>query len=356
MYSSEETSSTVSKKLWFRSNVCFILGLVFLIAAVTCRFVFVFVYEHTSEPQWPEYLSSQAGIFTKRPTNTFEAIELNWKKSDEPCVPTLGEVWLYNGERGLNSSVTLYFTPEVSDVPGSLSGIEVDYYGYIEDNLIGLYFSEKMTSNDGTYHSVAIALRNSAIEDLCSASSTTIKIEKAEEKYVTISPGMANEQIPMTDSSPSLIDTWKKGSCIPTMGYHWMRDIHGGKNLTYEAKNTAPLVPMYDSNGTFVAIFFLATAKKQHWADTCTFTSEECINTLNFWDGGPGLTQANAGKFYMCSNLCGKCDFTGSGSTPGIYTTMHWFFTKDPTSIECVGSNMGPAPYCPSGSYPKDFV
>jgi len=32
--------------------------------------------------QWPDYLVSQAELFTKRPTNTTEAAELNWKKID----------------------------------------------------------------------------------------------------------------------------------------------------------------------------------------------------------------------------------------------------------------------------------
>ena len=239
-------------------------------------------------------------------------------------------------------------------LPGALSGIEVDYYGYIEENLIGSYFSEKRTSRDGTYQSAAITFRDSATEDLCSVSSTTMK-RSTEEKYLAIiRQDMANEEIPMKDSSAHLTDNWKEGSCIPTMGYHWMKDISGGKNLTYKAENTVPLVPMYDSYGNFVAIFFLATDKKQNWDDTCTFTTEECIQALNFWDIGPGLTEANDGQFRICDNACGKCNFTGSGSTPGMYTTMHWYF-KDYKTTTCVSSDKGPNPYCESGSYPEDF-
>ena len=303
--------------------------------------------------QWPNYLVSQVALYTKRPTNTAEAAELNWKKSDEECVPSLGEPWLYNGERGVNSSVTLYFTPEVGDVPGSLSGIEVDYYGYLEENLIGSYFSEERTSKDGTYHSLALALRNSETEDLCSVSIETV--QHIPEKYLAISPDFVNEQIATKNSLPYLTNSWQEGSCIPNMGYHWVKDIEGGKNLTYKAENTVPVVPMYDPvDGEFVAIFFLATAKKQNWADTCSFTSPQCLAALNFWDPGPGLLQANEGPLYACANLCGPCQFTGSGSNPGIYTTMHWFF-KDPLTIQCVGSDMDQNPYCPSGSYPKDF-
>jgi len=308
---------------------------------------------HRPEPLWPEYLVSQVLLNTKRPTNTIEAADLQWEKSDESCVSTLGETWLYKGERGIQTSATLYFTPEDGDVPGSLSGIEVDYYGYIEDDLVGSYLSEERSSKDGTYHSLAVALRNSAKEDLCSKSAK----RNAEDKYVAISPGLANVELPMKNSSPLLTDTWKEGACIPGMGYHWLTDTVGGNKLTYKAGNTVPVVPMYDNDGDFVAIFFLATAKKQNWdaviADLCfpkPFTPE-CIDALNIWDPGPGLTQANQGLFYMCGNLCGQCEFTGSGSDPGMYTTMHWFF-KDPEELVCVGSDRGLVPYCPSGSYP----
>jgi len=164
---------------------------------------------------------------------------------------------------------------------------------------------------------------------------------------------MVNEQIPMEDSSTSLTDNWHKGSCIHGMGYHWLKDITGGKNLTYKAENTVPVVPMYDSNGKFVAIFFLATAKKQNWADTCTVTPQPCVEELNFWDPGGGLVEANEGPLYVCSNLCGTCQFTGSDD--GVYTTMHWFFA-DPATLECVGADKGQKIYCPNGSYPRDFV
>jgi len=311
--------------------------------------------EDSVNPLWPEYLVSQAQLYRKRPTNTTEAGELNWVKSDELCTPSLGEAWLYKGDRGIKSSVTLYFTPEISDdVPGTLSGIEVDYYGYIEKNLIGSYFSEERTSKDGTYHSVAVALRNSATEDLCSASSKAIK-KYSREKYIAISPDMANEQIPMEESSLSKTDNWHAGSCIHGMGYHWLQDVIGGKNLTYKAENTVPVVIMYDDNGSFVGIFFLATEKKQNWPDTCSTTAptQPCIENLNFWDPGGGLLEANEGRYYMCGNLCGKCQFTGSGD--GVYTTMHWFFT-DPLTQNCVGDDKDFGSYCPSGSYPKDFV
>jgi len=307
----------------------------------------------STEPLWPKFLSSQVLLYNERPANTSQAVALDWVKSDEPCEPTLGEPWLYKGRRGFNTSVTLYFTPEDGDVAGSLSGIEVDIYGYLEKNLVGTYFSEAKTSEDGTYHSLAVALRNSAKEDLCSKSAK----RNVHDKYLAIAPGLKNEEIPAHNSSP-LLGTWKEGSCIPGMGNHWFKDTVGGKNLSFKAENTVPIVPMYDNDGTIMAIFFLATSKKQNWAPGCDCLAEiraptpECLGTSNFWDPCEGLNQANKGMLYICNNLCGECDFTGSGATPGMYTTMHWFFNEQPQNFECVGSNRGPMSYCPSGLYP----
>ena len=306
------------------------------------------------EPSWPTTLVHQASLFNKRPTNTTEAAAMQWEKSDELCVPSLGEPWHYKGERSLNSSVTLYFTPESRDklFAGSLSGIEVDYYGYVEESLVGSYFSEERTSKDGKYHSVSLALRDSRSPwvDLCSEISSW---SSSSEKYAAIVSNSMNELIPMKNTDPSLTDNWKEGSCIPNMGYHWVKDTVGGKNFTYKAANTVPVVPMYDNNGDFVAVFFLATSKKQNWASTCSLfaPTPECSSALNFWDPGPGLSEANEGLLYMCSNMCGDCQFTGSGSTPGVYTTMHWYF-GDPSATQCIGSDRDPAPYCPSGEYP----
>lgn len=300
---------------------------------------------------WPDYLVSQAALFTKRPTTTVEAVELGWEKSDESCAPSLGEPWLFKGERGLNTSVTLYFTPQVGDVAGVISAIEVDYYGYIEENLVGTYFSEERTSKDGSYHSVAVALRNANQQDLCD---TEKPASKQFGRYLAINPDLVNKEIPVHSGLSELEAEWREGSCIPQMGYHWATDVNGGKDLAYKADSIVPIQPMYRSaDGSIAGIFFMATVKKQNWAADCNVfvPTPECMGPLNFWDPGPGLNQVNAPPFYFCSNFCGECKFTGSGSDPGIYTTMHWFFTD--TSLEaCAPSDMGPRPYCRSGEYP----
>jgi len=309
-----------------------------------------------SPQHWPNYLSSQAFMHTKRPTNTAEAIKLGWRKTEEPCVPSLGEPWIYGAERSIHSSVTLYFTPHVGDISGVISGMEVDIYGYIETKLIGVYFSKEKTSlQDETYHSLAIALRNSAAQDLCDISTPAKKDGLV---YVAISPDLVNQQVPIKSNLSSLTSKWKEGSCIHTMGYHWFQDTEGGLNLSQKAENTVPVVPMYNSvDGTINGLFVIATDAKQNWKGTsCTIMTPtpECMGAMNFWDPIQGLSldnRSNGTKF--CSNLCGdECQFTGNGPS-GRFQTMHWSFMKNPAKEKCTGSDMGPGSvYCRSGSYP----
>jgi len=286
------------------------------------------------------------------PTDTINAATKGWVKIDKPCNPLLGEEWLYGGERSLNISASVYFTPEVGDVAGVLSAIEVQYYGYIEENLVGTYFSEAKPSKDGWYHTLPIALRDGKAEDLCD---TDTPVTPENSPYMVISPGMANKIVPPTKDSPELISDWKEGACIQGMGFHWATDVETGPNLTYKAENMVPIVPMYSSvDRTINGIFFMATSRKQNWPEGCPGKPfAPCAAPgLNMWDGSPGLTQVNAPHFYMCSNFCGDCQFTGAED--GMFTTMHWFFKNTfsgPDQEKCDGSN-GYNPYCRSGKYP----
>jgi len=263
------------------------------------------------EKHWPPMLQTMGGDF---PTTTAEASTKGWVKTDEACNPLLGEAWLLGGELSINSPATMYFTPQVGGVPGFVSGIEVDYYGFMQENLIGTYFSEEKTSSDGTYHSLAVALRS---DDICD---TENPATPGNAEYIAISPGMANQILPTHQDSPKLQSDYKEGSCLQQMGYHWFQDVVGGTELTYEADNLVPVVPMYDSvDGTLNGIFFLAINYKQ--------TIGTGKNDGNFWDISKGLSQANdflGGTSPFCANLCGGCQFTGTED--GLFTTMHWMF------------------------------
>jgi len=276
------------------------------------------VPEAPDAKHWPTMLQKIGGgvadFPSLFPTTTAEASDQGWVKTGEACNPSLGEAWLLGGELAINSPATMYFTPQVGGVAGVVSGIEVDYYGSMQENLIGTYFSEEKTSSDGTYHSLAVALRS---DDLCD---TANPATPGNAEHIAISPDMANQIVPTHQDSPKLHTDYKEGACLMTMGYHWFQDVVGGAELTYEADNLVPVVPMYDSvDGTLNGIFFLAINAKQ------TIGSGKYDG--NFWDRSPGLSQANTfldGTNPFCANLCGGCQFTGTED--GMFTTMHWMF------------------------------
>lgn len=286
-------------------------------------------------------------------TTTDGAIKNGFVKSDEPCDPMLGQSWLRGGERSAKYSAAVYFTPESEGSPGVLSAIEADFYGHVEESLIGLFFGEEKTSKDGTFRSISVALRNGEEEDLCAP------VAPGNDPYVMISPGMANMPVPLREDDPELLSEWQRGSCIPSMGYHWSRFLSPVTEMPYKTSEMVPIVPMYSStDGTINGIFFWATSKQQQtWPAHCDgkLPGDPCLSgELNMWDASPGLTEANRPRFFMCSNFCGKdCEFTGTEA--GMSTTMHFFF-KDtfagPDAETCGGFN-GQRPYCPNGDYPK---
>jgi len=281
------------------------------------------------------------------PTNTDDANSKDWVKNDVPCDPLLGEAWSYKGEHTMKYSASVYFTPEIiyeglifsTAVAGVISAIEADYYGYVEENLIGKYFSEEKTSKkDGPYRSISVALRNGKEENLCDQKNP---VTPGNAPYIQVSPGMANVTVPVVKDSPELEKKFKEGSCITRMGNHWARDIVGGNVLSYKTENFFPIVPMYSTtDNTINGIFFTATSKKQTDPPS------------NMWDGA-NLRQENKGKHFMCANFCdSKCHFTGTSD--GFFTTMHWFFKN--TSVgenkeTCQGEKT--IPFCKNGVYPS---
>lgn len=304
---------------------------------------------------WPPLLLKIDSVFKPLPnfmpfTSTEAAAAAGWEKSDEPCDPLLGQAWLYGGERSSKISAAIYFTPDVGDTPGVISGIETDFYGYVEENLIGLFFGEEKTSKDGSFRSISVALRNGDEEDLCS---TTTPAAPGNAPYVLVSPGMANMLVPLTEDDPELLSEWQEGSCLQGMGYHWERFLEPVKELPYKASELVPVVPMYSSDDHALnGIFFLATNRKQNWpakeCPTAFDPFDPCLSQsgkMNFWDTSPGLREASCGVFFMCSNFCGECEFTGTPD--GMFTTMHWFF-RNTLAESCGGSKN----HCRSGVYP----
>jgi len=297
---------------------------------------------------WPGTLlkidgGTASGFPNYIPTTMTGAAAKGWLKGDEPCDPLLGEAWMYGGVRAKNYNAIVYFTPKVGDVPGVASAIEADYYGFVEEKLIGTFLGEEKTSpHDGTYRSISVALRDGKKENLCDKENPVIP---GNAPYVRVAPapGMANMDVPVVQDSPELQNNYEQGTCVHGMGYHWSTDIEGGKNFTYKSENLNPIVPMYSSkDGTINGIIFMATGRQQ--------VSPFNLTTVNMWDMIPDSVQVNKAPHFVCSNFCGKCHFTGSSD--GLYGSMHWFFKdtlKGKDADDCQGK---PSGFCKSGVYP----
>lgn len=280
------------------------------------------------------------------PVNTRQAIERGWVKSeDKACDEMLGEEWLYGGERAIDTSVTVYFTPQVGDDPGVATAVEVDYYDFVEPNLTmagqkdltKVYFSgPHVNSKSEEYHSVAVLLRKPDDQGVCD---TTKAVKNQTVPYVAIAPALANKIVPILENDTELIDGWKEGACINYMGYHWASDVIGGKDLTYEMGNLVPVVPMYGPDKSINGIFFVAVGLKQkpfrpspecmpytNQAYSAVNTTKCFVDNLNFWDSFPLSLNNNIlppNKF--CTNFCGECNFTNSKFGDWV-TTMHFLF------------------------------
>jgi hypothetical protein len=311
--------------------------------------------EEPEDVAWPPMMITGPG-FQTNPTNTDDAPAGDWVKTGEPCDPKLGESYRRNGgSRTEMDPQTLYFTPALDGTPGIFSGIAVDFYGYVEENLIEGYFGDEKVEPDSgkTYHTLSVAFRDYDEHDLCD---TSEPITHTDLERITIAPHLAAENLPLKETDSELVSDWTEGSCIIGMGFHWAKDVTGNE-ITWLAENLVPIVPMYNSHtGDFQALFFLSTIKRQIWREGCALDfgdlTQPCTADINnSWDRTPGLFEENdplKGTF-MCSNFCGDCQF--SGSPDGMYATIHYMFAS-PAEEDCQGKINKFGLYCRNGEYP----
>lgn len=303
--------------------------------------------------QKPLVLTTGVGSFlSSRPINTDEAIEQGWVKTDDPCDPSLGEEWRYDGVLSIDQSASMFFTPAVgSEAPGVLSAIAAHYYDHIPEDQVGTFFSFENFDADGNpYHSVVVVMYDTAEQSLLCDDINALPATTSEYfAVVSNNPEVPNRSIPVSEDDPELLETWAEGSCLNQMGFHWLSDVvPNSEEISFDQNSVLPIVPMYHPDTKAITgWFFWGGGKKQNWDTnvcpdpvpfnfanaTTSAIIMECIAKINFWDLGPGLTEVNEPPFFFCSNSCdSKCSF--QGSTDGTYTTMHWFL-QDSTVITC---------------------
>jgi len=247
----------------------------------------------------------------------------------------------------------LYFTPQVSDTPGSVAAIENDYYDRVEENLVGTYFKPAAEAEEGTYWSIAVLLRRPTVQGLCD---TSHPVPIQEERYFAVAPEMINNVYPSNSNDSETNARFMEGMCSPGMGFHYFSDVVGGSKLTYKASNLNPVTPMYSSQtGKIQGFYFIATdVLKRNWPhEACNGFGPSSMGcgmsqpgvapgySQSMWDWVvPTLWEENMSPFFMCNQFCDpNCGFTGGKDFPELgipagFMTMHIFFDVEGETCE----------------------
>eukprot|EP01102_Stenamoeba_stenopodia_P012388 TRINITY_DN3907_c0_g1_i1.p1 TRINITY_DN3907_c0_g1~~TRINITY_DN3907_c0_g1_i1.p1 ORF type:complete len:299 (-),score=55.36 TRINITY_DN3907_c0_g1_i1:118-969(-) len=234
------------------------------------------------------------------PITVQDAENQSWQPSSSSCDQNLGIAYTqYGASASSDYPITLYFTQS-----GAIAGIGATIYGTPPQSLIDSGYFQPVS--DGVYY-ISLTFRESS--EMCSSYYPT---EPLGDQLVINANNIA-VSIPMTEED-AINGQWTAGSCFYSMGYHYFYDLATAPNMSWEAANLLPIVPMYN-NGTINAIFFASSVVQQG-----LLSSHE-------WDSIP------LPNLLMCKNWCdSSCTFSDTSA----WSTMHIYF-RDYTQATCPG-------------------
>jgi hypothetical protein len=253
------------------------------------------------------------------PDATLEQINgMDYQKATAECDPQLGYLWTAPGGPSLARPLSLYYNQA-----GQIAGLRVDIFGasaaqgrMIED---GYYIS---AGSDHWFLSVSFR----SPEEMCTEQMSS---EQIGDRLVVNQDSIA-KSIPMT-SSEAEAEGFMPGSCMQSMGQHWMYDLVDAPSNSYISGNLLPVVPMY-SNGKLNSFFFTTP--------TCQGPSHKGSSEPYSWDNTGPLGCALP-SWAMCMNFCdGRCKTNAligrenawASSGTDHWGTMHIFFNADPAN------------------------
>lgn len=259
------------------------------------------------------------------PDTMSAAEKAGWKpmNASKNCVPSLGVAyvlpdddiaWIKAGP-SKRHPLTLYFTPF-----GQSSGIAVNVFGDEKSALVERGFWRKVENTHGEdwgKFKLAVGFRYG--RDACSAKA----LPEILGDRVVLNPDTNKPfAMPLT-TSEAVKDKYQRGSCFQSMGHHYFLDLVDGPQMSWEAANLLPVVPMYNSNGTLNAFFFASSSVQQS------------MFNANWWEPVP---LANP---LMCKNFCNSnCTFHDTS----FFSTMH-VYLNDYENVNCAnGCKMGCCP------------
>jgi hypothetical protein len=236
-------------------------------------------------------------VYNSLPSTMSDALDQGWNSS-YVCDSNLGLPFNYGGTSpSVDYPVTLYFTKG-----GQAAGVGVDVFGTLPAKLIEGGFWQQV---ENSQYRITVSFRSSS--QMCSTSQSLLPLGDR----LVINANSISYEIP-TDASG--LSNWHQGSCFAGMGHHWFYDLEKAPNMSWEADNLLPIVPMY-FNGTVNAIFFASTSVQQGLLNS------------HWWEPIP------LPNLLMCKNTCDSdCTFLGTS----LWSTLHIYF-NDYNEVTCNG-------------------
>eukprot|EP00656_Telonema_subtile_P012025 TRINITY_DN1602_c0_g1_i1.p1 TRINITY_DN1602_c0_g1~~TRINITY_DN1602_c0_g1_i1.p1 ORF type:complete len:416 (+),score=77.16 TRINITY_DN1602_c0_g1_i1:110-1357(+) len=254
------------------------------------------------------------------------------------CHPKLGYHWQPKGGITPKYPLSLYYTKG-----GQIAGMRVDVYG--KGAAQGKQVSEGYYISDGDdqWH-LSVSFRGE--EELCSGHTSSEPIGDR----LVINQNTIAKSMPMTADEAQRLG-FMPGSCMKSMGQHWLYDLEASPGTSWVSGDLLPLVTMYhppnsDNAGSFNAFFFTTP--------TCQGPAHKGAEVIFSWDKVPKFVGCALSSAAMCENYCDKhCSTTPvfgknpwESSNTEHWATMHVFFNADPLN----------GPTCPGFSYLKNIA
>lgn len=213
---------------------------------------------------------------------------------------------------------------------GQVAGVRATVYGSSWTSGIGpsaqpslVHAGWWIADDSSTWHTT-VSFRDPSV--MCSG--TFIK-EPVGDRLV-VNAGTLDFNVPLTARDAEGAG-YVPGSCMKTMGQHWMLDLTSPHKLTFVEGNMAPVVPMYwpaDITGHIHAFFF-ATPVAQFGA---------ALLGHGDWET-PALTPSLMCQNFCASNCAWKTD---------LWSTMHIYLNSEWDGLECPGGSGIVGRSCPS--------
>jgi len=232
-------------------------------------------------------------VFKGLPLTVDDAVAAGWEQISGACESNFGIGYWGGEEYSVSNPIIMYYTPA-----GQVATMGVVHYGKPLPDL-DLWWVPTFW-DDGNFI-MRVTFRDPSL--VCSNQASDLAIGDR----LIVNQGTLNFSVPVTDDDAAQ-QQWTAGNCIGGMGTHWFYDLATHPNLTYQAEQTAPIVPMYN-NGQ-ISAFFVET------------TTAQLMEPFGCWEG-PFISAL------FCKNFCPGCQWNHYATS-----TMH-FLLQDHSTISC---------------------